>query len=1151
MRKFLPTILILAGMCLSNSAGVSVAAVKPAVPNQAVIESVRDIPVAYDVDVVVVGGSSAGVGAAVAAAEEGATVFLAAQRPYLGEDICGTYRLWLDADAEPKSELAKKIFAEPDTERWPQGLPLLYEASRQSAAMHKDNGTKLTDGKFADAASQSVQYDGSVEIIADLGKNIDVSRVTLMTYQRMNEGADDNFEVKKVTISVSNDKQKWEEVVTVSNPQAGESVPEPWGPVPISAKIDTNARYLNLQVDKADDVERILLGEIIVESSDSKIEPRKRPKTPPTPMQVKRVLDQALLDAGVDFLYGCYATDMLVDSETRPAGIIMANRSGRQAVKAKVIIDATQRASMARIAGVRFSKYPAGKQTFKRIIAGGEPVEGIRSRPMPAPLPTPRPNMQNAFEYTLEIEMPNGSFASFARAEQIARDRTWRRDQGRGAEILFQIPPDAMTGRDSIDGKWPGAEDADIDAFRPEGLPGFYVLGACAAVSRQAAADLAQTLELLRMGERIGRAAAGEAQNTRQSGKIRVQAVSARPVAEGDTREKLAPIRTTAGDLGRVHAEKRAIPVLGRYDVVVIGGGTGGAPAGISAARQGSKTLVVEYLNDLGGVGTAGLISSYYFGYREGFTAEVDQGVADIAGGTPSAGWNPEWKSEWYRKELRKAGADIWYRTLGCGAFVEDGKVRGAVVATPHGRGVVLAKVVIDSTGSSDIAQVAGAETVYTDQRSVAVQGTGLPPWKLGTGYTNTDWTFVDDTDVVDAWRSYITAKSKYKGAFDLGQLIDTRERRRIVGEFIMSPMDIMLGRTYPDTIVISRSNFDSHGYTVHPLFLIRPPDKKVMLVNVPYRCLLPQGLEGILVTGLGVSAHRDAMPVIRMQADIQNQGYAAGVAASMAARNNKPLRQIDIKSLQEHLVNKGNIPEAALTAEDSMPMSKDRIARAVRNVAKNYNDLKTVLAQTDDSIPMLKEAYAEAETKEARLIYAHILGMLGENDGSDELLEAVRATEWDKGWNYKGMGQFGASISALDSLIIALGRTKDPRALNAITNRVAELDSDSAFSHCRAVAMAVETLDDPRAAESLAQLLRKPGMMGHAFTDIEEAVDSTPGSGTDNSTRNNSLKELILARALYRCGDHEGLGRKILEEYSRDLRGHYARHAAGILQEK
>jgi hypothetical protein len=80
-----------------------------------VCESARSIPIAYDVDVVVVGGSSAGVAAAVAAAEQGAKVFLAAPRPYLGEDICATYRLWLELDEQLVDPLAKQLFAVPES----------------------------------------------------------------------------------------------------------------------------------------------------------------------------------------------------------------------------------------------------------------------------------------------------------------------------------------------------------------------------------------------------------------------------------------------------------------------------------------------------------------------------------------------------------------------------------------------------------------------------------------------------------------------------------------------------------------------------------------------------------------------------------------------------------------------------------------------------------------------------------------------------------------------------------------------------------------------------------------------------------------------------------------------------------------------------
>ena len=40
------------------------------------------------------------------------------------------------------------------------------------------------------------------------------------------------------------------------------------------------------------------------------------------------------------------------------------------------------------------------------------------------------------------------------------------------------------------------------------------------------------------------------------------------------------------------------------------------------------------------------------------------------------------------------------------------------------------------------------------------------------------------------------------------------------------------------------------------------------------------------------------------------------------------------------------------------------------------------------------------------------------------------------------------------------------------------------------------------------------------------------------------------LARALYRCGDHKGLGESVLRSYAKDLRGHYATHAKAILRE-
>ena len=125
-----------------------------------------------------------------------------------------------------------------------------------------------------------------------------------------------------------------------------------------------------------------------------------------------------------------------------------------------------------------------------------------------------------------------------------------------------------------------------------------------------------------------------------------------------------------------------------------------------------------------------------------------------------------------------------------------------------------------------------------------------MPPRNLGASYTNTDYTLTDDGDLLDMWRTFVVAKGKYEGAFDLAQIVDSRERRRIVGDFVISPLDLFNGRTYPDSIGYSYSNFDTHGFTVHPLFTLNPPDKTGVGGYTPYRALLPKGYEGLLVTG-------------------------------------------------------------------------------------------------------------------------------------------------------------------------------------------------------------------------------------------------------------------------------------------------------------
>lgn len=885
----------------------------------------------------------------------------------------------------------------------------------------------------------------------------------------------------------------------------------------------------------------------------------------PTPMRAKMALETELIDSGAEWLLGSYAVDILRDSDGQPAGVVAANCEGFFAIQAKVVVDGTPLGTLARRAGVAFAEPGSGSTTRVRWVTAGEGMdvnqsgyeahrlEGLRMPGEEEPVALP------AVAWERDVAITDWSPSALLELENQFRRDCWRPEQTAAADTISFLP----NTRVADDGS-PGVEAP----FRRCGGR-LWVVGGASALPDAERASRLRPCAFMALGEQLGERIGKQLTALPQAD------IAATTQPAGD--ETGEALRAGSGGL-RLTADVSRIdwtPPAGReidrsVDVLISGGGTAGGPAGVAATRNGTRTLVVEPLAGFGGVGTHGLIGRYWFGNRVGFTSEVDERVDAMGPGelNPRSGWNTNWKMAWYLNEYSRRGGETWFHSVCCGALVEGDSVRGAAVATPYGFGFVRSKATLDCTGNAALAAAAGAPTVSVGGEQIAMQGSGLGPKRPGVHYRNTDWTFIDDADTLDRTHVSAMARRRFRDDFDLQPNYDTRERRRIRGDLELSPLDFLCDRRYPDTICTAESNFDTHGFTIHPVFFLYPPTKKPLRADIPYRALLPKGYDGLLVTGLGASAHRDVSPVIRMQADVQNTGYAAGMAASMAARDGVSLRRIDLNRLQAHLAEKGNLSSdraspldlsagVAAVPDSPFSLSAEKIRTAANGPLETATEAAILFAHPDQAKGLLEERFTALrkdpphDDPELLRRIARILGFLGSALPAAWLADFLSGQSWDEGWDYTGMGQFGACRSEVDADLHALAQTGDRASAEPVfLEFLGKLRPEHAFSHFRAIAEGCESLRITSACSALTVLLEDPAIRGQATCSMADAFATNTDNSNETAVRNRALKEIHLARALFHCGDPDGLGERVLNEYAGDLRGLFARHARTVLNE-
>lgn len=418
-----------------------------------------------------------------------------------------------------------------------------------------------------------------------------------------------------------------------------------------------------------------------------------------------------------------------------------------------------------------------------------------------------------------------------------------------------------------------------------------------------------------------------------------------------------------------IQEPSREIPVLDEVDVLVVGGGPAGYCAAVAAARQGARTALVERYGCLGGLATGGLVL-YMDGIFDkagrrvmgGLCWESMERLQDLGGLAQDSPTRLHVDSEWLQvvadAMCHEAGVHLWFHAWAAAAYMEDGRVAGAIVETKSGRQAILASLCIDATGDGDLAASADAAFDMGYQRiglNLKVGGVDRDAWRTFTeeepqenrellrelldqggvpmrpattphsdigvywinilGLDERDGTTDHPSDDVHAMfagklsaidvhdlsyvqyelrqriaRSLAFYKAHIPGFEDVRLLaiapqLGVRESRRIRGVVELTEPDVRAERTFADTIGLHGLGFAGGG-----------------VINLPYRCLVPESLDGLLAAGRCVSTDHWTMQAIRLIPPAMVTGEAAGVAAALCISEQCQPRELPYEPLGERL---------------------------------------------------------------------------------------------------------------------------------------------------------------------------------------------------------------------------------------------------------
>ncbi len=456
------------------------------------------------------------------------------------------------------------------------------------------------------------------------------------------------------------------------------------------------------------------------------------------------------------------------------------------------------------------------------------------------------------------------------------------------------------------------------------------------------------------------------------------------------------------------------------YDVVVVGGGTSGAIAGIAAARTGAKTLLVEQYGNLGGVLTLGMSLK---GVNDGEGRKALGGIGEeliararaMDGATAVVshprhgsimGQDPEAMKLKLIEMVRQSGLSLLLHSFVVDARMEGRRIEGIRVANKAGLELIPAKCFVDCTGDGDLAARAGASFVYGregdglaqpvsaifraggvdldktwayleahpedfetpegyngDEYSVekfrAKPGVGVAGFRslIRKARAAGDYTIprddmgfnplpgrnevtvnitrvhdIDGTDPDDLTRAEIESQlqileslrflRKYVPGFEGCYVVSSpfqvgiRETRHIQGGYVLTKEDVVTGRDFDDQVARGAYPLDIHDVSgkAHKNAAVKGGGTDLSKIDrsygIPARCLVPTGIDNLVVAGRAISATHAAAASARGQPVCMATGHAAGTIAALSAQKNCAPAALDIRKAQSTLAAQNAVIE-------------------------------------------------------------------------------------------------------------------------------------------------------------------------------------------------------------------------------------------------